>query len=103
MNHAPLRQVCPAIIQRAAAADVPFAWVPADSIYGVGDIEMALRHAVYEVRGQIRLTRRSGQRLPTLGWPSFGPLMSDRRLAEPVKFAHIGRSAAAQIHINQSR
>ena len=33
------------MIQRAIAADVPFAWVAADSVYGVGDIEQALRHA----------------------------------------------------------
>jgi len=34
-----------AMIQRALAADVPFSWVAADSIYGVGNIEMALRRA----------------------------------------------------------
>ncbi len=34
-----------AMIKRAIAADVPFAWVAADSVYGVGDIEMALRRA----------------------------------------------------------
>jgi SRSO17 transposase len=34
-----------AMIHRAMEADVPFAWVAADSVYGVGDIEMALRHA----------------------------------------------------------
>jgi SRSO17 transposase len=33
------------MIERAVAADVPFAWVAADSVYGVGDIEMALRRA----------------------------------------------------------
>lgn len=32
-----------AMIERAIAADVPFAWVAADSVYGVGDVEMALR------------------------------------------------------------
>src|SRR5665213_2422055 len=31
------------MIARAIAADVPFAWVAADSVYGVGDVEMALR------------------------------------------------------------
>lgn len=31
------------MIHRAIAADAPFAWVAADSVYGVGDIEMALR------------------------------------------------------------
>jgi len=33
------------MIKRAIAAGVPFAWVAADSVYGVGDIEMALRRA----------------------------------------------------------
>ncbi len=32
-----------AMIERAIAADVPFGWVAADSVYGVGEIEMALR------------------------------------------------------------
>lgn len=34
-----------AMIDRALAAGVSFAWVAADSVYGVGDIEMALRGA----------------------------------------------------------
>jgi SRSO17 transposase len=34
-----------AMIERAVAAGVPFAWVAADSIYGVGEIETALRRA----------------------------------------------------------
>jgi SRSO17 transposase len=34
-----------ALVERAIAAGVPFAWVAADSIYGVGEIEMALRRA----------------------------------------------------------
>jgi SRSO17 transposase len=33
------------MIQRAIAADVPFDWVAADSVYRAGDIEMALRRA----------------------------------------------------------
>jgi SRSO17 transposase len=33
------------MIERAIAADVPFAWVAGDSVYGVGEIEMALRRA----------------------------------------------------------
>lgn len=32
-----------AMIERAMAAGVPFGWVAADSVYGVGEIEMALR------------------------------------------------------------
>jgi SRSO17 transposase len=31
------------MIERAVAAGVPFAWVAADSVYGVGAVEMALR------------------------------------------------------------
>ncbi len=33
------------MIERAIAAGVPFAWVAADSVYGVGDVEGALRRA----------------------------------------------------------
>src|SRR3954464_13826311 len=38
-------QLALAMIERAIQAEVPFAWVTADSIYGVGDIELALRRA----------------------------------------------------------
>ena len=34
-----------AMIERAIAAGVPFAWVAADSVYGVGEVETALRQA----------------------------------------------------------
>ena len=34
-----------AMIERAIAAGVPFAWVAADTVYGTGDVEMALRRA----------------------------------------------------------
>jgi SRSO17 transposase len=33
------------MIERALAANLPFTWVAADTVYGVGDIEMALRRA----------------------------------------------------------
>ena len=33
------------MIERALAAGVPFRWVAADSVYGVGDIERNLRQA----------------------------------------------------------
>src|SRR5580658_4204932 len=33
------------MIDRAIAADVPFSWVAADTVYGVGEIETALRRA----------------------------------------------------------
>ena len=34
-----------AMIDRARDAGVPFAWVAADSVYGVGEVEMGLRRA----------------------------------------------------------
>lgn len=33
------------MIERAITADMPFAWVAADTVCGVGDIEQALRRA----------------------------------------------------------
>ena len=33
------------MIRRALAADVPFSWVAADAVYGVGDVEGTLRRA----------------------------------------------------------
>ena len=33
------------MIKRALAADVPFAWVAADTVYGVGEVEQVLRRA----------------------------------------------------------
>jgi SRSO17 transposase len=40
------------MIGRASAAGVSFDWVAADSVYGVGDVEMVLRHAAKSyVRG----------------------------------------------------
>src|SRR4051794_41296007 len=38
-------QLALAMIERAIQAEVPFAWVTADSVYGVGEIELALRRA----------------------------------------------------------
>ncbi len=38
-------QIAQAIVARAIAAGVPFRWVAADSVYGVGALEMALRRA----------------------------------------------------------
>ena len=38
-------QLAAEMIERALAAGVPFRWVAADSVYGVGDIERDLRQA----------------------------------------------------------
>jgi SRSO17 transposase len=38
-------QIALAMVERAIAAGAPFAWVAADAVYGVGELEMALRRA----------------------------------------------------------
>jgi SRSO17 transposase len=38
-------QLARAMVERAIAAGVPFAWVTADTVYGTGAVEMALRRA----------------------------------------------------------
>src|SRR3954471_12448026 len=55
---APKPQLALAMIERAIQAEVPFAWVAADRVCGVGEIELALRRAdkgyVLGVTGQHR-------------------------------------------------
>jgi len=45
VGFATLPRLAVAMIERAIAAGVAFSWVAADSVYGVGEIEMALRRA----------------------------------------------------------
>jgi SRSO17 transposase len=45
VNFATKPRLAVAMIERAIDAGVPFAWVAADSVYGVGGVEMALRRA----------------------------------------------------------
>ena len=62
-----------AMIARATAANAPFAWVAADTVYGVGEIEKALRRAgkgyVLGVPGN-HLFRSWGKRPPIAGMAS---------------------------------
>ena len=53
-----------AMIERAIAAGVPFAWVAADTVYGVGEIEMALRRAG---KGYVLGVTGGGPRVQLLG------------------------------------
>ncbi|MGI4808533.1 MAG: IS701 family transposase [Janthinobacterium lividum] len=45
IEFAPKPRLARVMIERAVAAGVPFSWVAADTVYGVGEIEMALRRA----------------------------------------------------------
>jgi len=38
-------QLARRMVERAMASGVPFAWVTADTVYRVSELEMALRHA----------------------------------------------------------
>ena len=65
---------CRGMIERAIAAGVPFAWVAADSVYGVGDVEMALRRAGrgYVLGVNSNHQFRSWQRGAGVRWHSRG-------------------------------
>jgi SRSO17 transposase len=101
------------MISHALAVNVPFSWVAADSVYGVGDIEMALRHAgngyVLGVsanrhfgswRGKLARQaagrrRGRGNRAGSgfLGLaPSFGGRRHERRKARRLGLLRVGRS-----------
>jgi SRSO17 transposase len=45
VNFATKPAIAAGMIGRAIAADVPFRWVAGDSVYGVGEVEVALRRA----------------------------------------------------------
>src|SRR4051794_41941079 len=48
------------MVERAIAAGVPFAWVTADTVYGVGAIELALRRAYKGMFSASRASTHSG-------------------------------------------
>jgi SRSO17 transposase len=58
-------QIASEMIERAIAAGVPFDWMAADTVYGVGRIEMVLR----------RRSDAAG------GWGTAAPLLSDACVA----------------------
>src|SRR3546814_20323628 len=55
-----------AMIGRAIAAEVPFAWVEVDSVYGVGDIAIALRR---EAKGYVLDVNTNNHFGPWIGKP----------------------------------
>jgi hypothetical protein len=58
------------MIERAMAAGVPFAWVAADTIYGVGAIEMQLRRAARAMCWVRMLPTNSRPGSTNLRWPA---------------------------------
>ena len=71
-------QLAVSMIKRAVAAKMPFAWVAADSVYGVGDVEKALR---------ARARARCWASIPTIcsnpGWASLRLRARRSRLRAP--------------------
>jgi SRSO17 transposase len=65
------------MIERALAAKVPFSWVAADSVYGVGDIEIALRRAV---SAPSTPSIPGGKPMPSAGRPGASPKTCHPRL-----------------------
>src|SRR5260370_8171040 len=69
-----------AMIARAIAANAPFAWVAADTVYGVGEIQTALRRAGkgYVLGGPANhLFRSWGKRPPIAGMaPDIPPALN---------------------------
>jgi SRSO17 transposase len=62
-------QIARAMIERAIAADVLFAWVTADSIYGVSEIEMMLRR---QAKGYVLGVSGTHQFNSWIGKPEIG-------------------------------
>ena len=78
------------MIKRALAAKLPFAWVAADTVYGVGEVEQVLRRAgkgyvlgvpsTHQVRSRGR-TQMTGGTAETV---AASPEAQGRRLAMPL-------------------
>ena len=91
-------QIAQAMVARAIAAGVPFRWVAADSVYGVGALEMALRRAGkgYVLGVNSNSEFHSWGRLPSVdGRAEDIAAEIDGRLATPVRGrGHEGAEAA---------
>jgi SRSO17 transposase len=103
------------MISQALAANVPFSWVAADSVYGVGDIEMTLRHAGKGYVLGVSANRHFGswrgkppvagaaeeiaQGLASSAWRrlSFGGRRHERRKARRLGLLRVGRSRRRRI------
>src|SRR3954449_13316123 len=86
-----------AMIGRAIAAGVPFAWVAADSVYGVGEIEAALRRA-----GKGYVLGGDGSR-PFRSWGGTPPVAGAAGARRPPPLQLRGRQAAGSRHGGRDR
>lgn len=74
-------QIARAMVERAIAAGMPFAWVAADTVYGVGGIEMALRRAG---KGYVLGVKGSDEFSSWIGKPEVaGTAETSRRTCPP--------------------
>src|SRR4051812_970402 len=85
-------QLALGMIKRAIKAGVPFGWVTADSIYGVGDIELALRrayksyvlgvtgqHSFWSWNAEVAVAGTAEEVAKALGEEGLGPSLSRSR------------------------
>ncbi len=74
-----------AMVERTIAAGVPFAWVVGDSIYGVSEIEMALRRAgpARAMCSGSTAIASSTPGAPSLPWPEPPPRSPARSIPPP--------------------
>ena len=72
-----------AMVERAIAAGVPFAWVVGDSIYGVSEVEMALRRAGKGYVLGVNAIASSTPGAPSLRLPEPRPRSPARSIPPP--------------------
>src|SRR5687767_2317770 len=95
------------MVERAIAAGVPFSWVAADTVYGVGAVEMALRRAgkgyVLGVTGAHHV--HSWGVLPLVGGTAEEIARGPRPLRVAAPFGGRGHqgAAAAQLGLPRTR
>ncbi len=80
------------MIERAIAAKVPFSFVAADTVYGVGDIEMALRRAG---KGYV-LGVKSNQPFHSRGLSIMRNILASERVSEYFRIISAARSDSSR-------
>ena len=95
------------MIERALAANVPFAWVAADAVYGVGEVEQALRRAgrgyVLGVTGAHRFHSWGKEKLIAGSAEEIAASRAAARLAAPVGRGRDQGAAPARVVLRGTR